>query len=126
MGSLDDYYRRKREKRLKEKEHRKKMRAYWKPRSRSVHLKLINIIKNGTAGLNQSAIARHSGMDPSTVSNFMKGRTKSLRFSTFVAIAGTCGFKVVLEPIDPDRDFFYEKRRVKLPPREKDLKKGDK
>ncbi len=127
MGKYESYEalrKHEKEKRQNKKEERKKMRAYWMPLARAVHRKLINMIKDGTAGLNQSKIAQYSGMDPSTVSNFMQGRTKSLRFSTFIAIAGTCGYKVVLEPIDPNQDFLYEKRRVKLPKRKKDLKKG--
>ena len=82
------------------------------------------MIKDGTAGVNQATIARSSGMAPSSVSNFMHGRTKSLRFSTFIAIAGTCGYKVVLEKIPDNEDFLYEKRRVKLPPRGKDPQEG--
>ncbi len=122
--SLEEKRRRREEKRLKDKDCRKNMREYWMQHTRAVHRKLIHMIKDGTAGVNQSTIARYSGMDPSTVSNFMQGVTKSLRFSTFVAIAGTCGFKVVLEPIDQTQDFLYEERRVKLPPREKVLGKG--
>jgi len=124
--SWEEKNRRRKEKRLKEKEHRKKMREYWMPRARAVHQKLINMIKDGTAGVNQATVAQYSGMDPSTVSNFMQGVTKSLRFSTFIAIAGTCGYRVVLEKIPENEDFLYEKRRVKLPPREKDLEKGQK
>jgi len=104
--SWEEKNRRRKEKRLKEKEHRKKMRAYWMPRARAVHQKLINMIKDGTAGVNQATVAQYSGMDPSTVSNFMQGVTKSLRFSTFIAIAGTCGYRVVLEKIPENEDFL--------------------
>jgi len=115
---------RREEKKRKAREARAKMREYWKPEARRVHKELIDMIKDGTAGVNQATIARVTGMAQSSISNFMNRRTKSLRFSTFVAVAGACGYKVVLEPIDPDQDFLYKKRRVKLPPREKDLKKA--
>ncbi len=107
---------RRKERRRMARETRAKMRVFWEPEINRVHEELIEIIKDGTAGVNQATIARVTGMAQSSISNFMNRRTKSLRFSTFVAVAGACGFRVVLERIPPEDDMLYEKRRVKLPP----------
>ncbi len=108
------------------KKNRDGWRKYWKSKSRTLHHELIGKIKSGEAGLSQTQIAQFSGADPSTVSNFMRGKTESIRFSTYVAIAGACGYRVVLEEIPEDDDVFYSERRVKKPPRAKDLSGGKK
>jgi len=112
------------EKKRKVKEANAKIRESWQPEANRIHKELIAMIKDGTAGVNQATIARVTGMAQSSISNFMHRRTKSLRFSTYIAVAHACGYRVVLEKIPPEDDTLYEKRRVKLPPREKDLKKA--
>lgn len=101
-------------------------RKYWNGKSRALHRQLIQKIKDGEAGLSQTQVAQFSGADPSTVSNFMTKKTESIRFSTYVGIAGACGYRLVLEEIPADDDVFYSERRVKKPPRPKDLSGGQK
>jgi len=108
------------------KKNRAGWRKYWNEKSRTLHHKLIGIINGDVAGLSQTQIAQFSGADPSTVSNFMRGKTDSIRFSTFVAIAAACGYRVVLEEYPDEDDVFYPERRVKKPLRAKDLQKDEK
>lgn len=124
--SWEEQRERKKARKAEMKKTRARWRKYWESRSRSLHQQLIRKIKDGEAGLSQAQIAQLSGADPSTVSNFMRGKTESIRFSTYVAIAGTCGYRLVLEEISADGDIFYSERRVRKPPRPKDLPEGEK
>ena len=101
-------------------EFRSANRRFWAPHGRSLHRKLARIITSEEAGLSRPQISQFSGADPSTISRFMNGKIDSIRMSTFVAIAGACGYNVVLEKMPPEEDSFYKFRRFKPPPIEKE------
>ena len=109
------------EKRAQEKAKRKAMqnaRAILKKKvnkeARLIEHKIRELLKD--CGLTNMQIANCAGLDHSTVMTFINGRFRAGRIETAIALLKASGYRLKIEPIEPENDACRELRRYPLPP----------
>jgi len=109
------------EKRAKQEAKRKAMqnsRAVVKKKVHNEARVLENTIRSllKDCGLTNMQIANCAGLDHSTVMTYMKGRYHVARVETAIALLKAAGYRLRIEPIEPENDACREFRLFPLPP----------